>query len=294
MGPPVVLTAMDRRLASLPSVLTYLWRQTVRPRQVHMHLSVEPHLLDRGIAPDDPRLQPLHQIGPPGWLQLHWVANDGAYRKIVPFLQAGGYGQNKQSDQYEDDLFITVDDDTLYPPRFVEYLLRHHGHYGCIVAHRGRRIALRPTSQRGKTTASPFQPYNSWHDGLHAPRLANLPTGQGGVLYRRSWFPADLQLKPALALAPTHDDLWLRWLTARQGIPAVILQPNAVALTHRLAFPAASRRLRHGRHSLWHAMNRRPGGNDQALQAVQAHWQAQGFDLAALIADEQEQWGDFY
>ncbi|QNI71245.1 glycosyltransferase [Cyanobium sp. NS01] len=284
-GPPVTLTAISSRLATLPAVLESLRQQTYRPAQVHLHLSQDPHLLDQGIAADDPLLE---EITADGWVQLHWVANLGPYRKIIPFLQEDGYAQAGPS-QTDGDLFITVDDDTLYPPRFIEYLVRNYERHGCVVAHRGRRIRLAEGEASGT-----FRPYAEWHDGVREPRLANLPTGQSGVLYRRSWFPRDLELEAALALAPTHDDLWLHWLTARQGVQAVILQPNAAAKTKELAFPAASREPIAQKQTLWHAFNGPAGGNDDAVVAVQAYWQARGFDLAALLAEEQERQADFY
>jgi hypothetical protein len=284
-GPPVTLTVISSRLNTLPAVLESLRQQTYRPAQVHLHLSQEAHLLDQGIATYEPLLQ---EITADGWVQLHWVPNLGPYRKIVPYLLAGGYAQGT-ANRSTDDMFITVDDDTLYPPRFIEYLVRNYERHACVVAHRGRRILLAEDEARG-----PFRPYAEWHDGVREPRLANLPTGQSGVLYRRCWFPQDLELEAALALAPTHDDLWLRWLTARQGVQAVILQPNAVATTRELAFPAASPEYLAKKQTLWHAYNGPAGGNDEAVVAVQAYWQARGFDLAALLAEEKERQADFY
>jgi hypothetical protein len=285
VGPPISLTCISGRLSTLPAVLESLREQTLRPAHIHLHLSDSPHLLDAGVAADAPLIQELNSDP---LVQLHWVPNLGPYRKIVAFLQAGGYGQGDGA-QPEDDLFITVDDDTLYPPRFIEYVVRNYERHGCIVAHRGRRIRL----QEGEPSGA-FRPYADWHDGVREPRLANLPTGQSGVLYRRRWFPQDLELEAALALAPTHDDLWLRWLTARQGVPAVILQPNAAAKTNELAFPAASAEPIAQEKTLWHAYNGPAGGNDEATVAVQAYWQARGFDFAALLAEEQERQADFY
>jgi hypothetical protein len=284
-GPPVTLTVISSRLATLPAVVESLRQQTYRPAQVHLHLSHEAHLLDQGIGADDPLLE---EITADGWVQLHWVPNLGPYRKIIPFLQEDGYSQ-AGSPQTDDDLFITVDDDTLYPPRFIEYLVRNYERHGCVVAHRGRRIRVAEGEASGA-----FRPYAEWHDGVREPRLANLPTGQSGVLYRRSWFPEDLELEAALALNLTNDDLWLRWLTARQGVPAVILQPNAAAKTNELAFPAASPEPITQKQTLWHAYNGPEGGNDEMVVAVQAYWQARGFDLAALLAEEQERQADFY
>lgn len=282
VGPVVTLTAISGRLSSLPAVIASLRAQSCRPARVHLHLSREGHLLDEGVAEDEPLLQ---QLTADGWVQVHWVPNLGPYRKIGPFLQADGYAGNDG----DDDLFITVDDDTLYPPRFVEYLLRHHDRHGCIVAHRGRRIRVLEARD-----GDPFMPYGEWHDGVREPRLSNLPTGQSGVLYRRRWFPRDLELDAAPALAPSHDDLWLRWLTAREGVPAVILQPNAAAKTNELAFPMVSPEPLETKQTLWFAYNGPSGGNDSAAQALQAYWQIRGFDFAAVLAEEQERQADFY
>ena len=276
-------------------MLDSLRAQTLVPARVHLHLSREPHLLDGGVDPSHPLVVALASDP---LVQVHWVPNLGPYRKIVPFLEAGGYGNGSDdpsasaTDPEADDLFITVDDDTLYPPRFMEYLLHHHERHGCIVAQRGRRMRLEATGG--------FMPYNRWHDGLREPRLANLATGQSGVLYRRSHFPKDLELEAALALAPTHDDLWLRWLTARAGHPAVILQPNAVAKTDELAFPRVSDRPAQEQPSLWFAYNAPEApesaihGNDAASEAIHCYFRARGFDLEALLRQEQEDQADFY
>jgi hypothetical protein len=262
---------------------------------VHLHLSREPHLLDQGVEPTHPVVVALESDP---LVQVHWVPNLGSYRKIVPFLEAGGYvngsGDNGRSTTGPDpdDLFITVDDDTLYPPRFIEYLLHHHQRHGCIVAQRGRRMLLEANGG--------FKPYITWHDGLHEPRLGNLPTAQSGVLYRRSYFPRDLAMEVALALAPTQDDLWLRWLTAREGHPAVILQPNAVAKTKELAFPSASDKPAKEQPSLWFAFNSPEApesaihGNDTASGVIQSYFRAMGFDLEAILRQEQEDQADFY
>jgi hypothetical protein len=143
-----------------------------------------------------------------------------------------------------------------------------------------------------------FADYTNWHDGLHEPRLGNLPTGQSGVMYRRSYFPADLQLEAALRLAPTHDDLWLRWLTALQGVPALITQPNAAAKTAALAFPMAEISSSYAKSSLWFAFNAPDAANrvtnDQAVQAIHNHFMTLGFDIEKILRIEEEEQADFY
>ncbi|MCP9847326.1 hypothetical protein KBY86_10585 [Synechococcus sp. Lug-A] len=77
--------------------------------------------------------------------------------------------------------------------------------------------------------------------------------------------------------------LWLRWLTAHQGVKAVILQPNAAAKSKELAFPPASPEPLAQEQTLWHVYNGPSGGNDVAVAGVQAYWKARGSDLAALL-----------
>jgi hypothetical protein len=294
LGPPVCLTVIAARLHTLPRVVASLQRQTLPPRRIHIHVSEDPHLIDAGLDPGDPILQ---RLAAQPRVALHWVPNIGPYRKFAPFLSRapqhpGGHPEPRggDADPLDPHLFLTVDDDTLYPPRFIEYLVSKRRRYGCIVAHRGRRIRLSP--------AGDYAPYADWHDGLHEPRLANLPTGQSGVLYHRSDFPDDLQLEAALALAPTHDDLWLRWLTASQGVPAMILQPNAAARTAELAFPTADGSEPYAATSLWFAYNAASAdperGNDAAVQAIDAYFRAGGFDLAQRLRLEREEHADFY
>ena len=284
LGPQVCLTVIAARLPTLPQVIDSLRQQSLPPGRIDVYLSEEPHLIDTGLSPEEPILQ---ELAADPLVQLHWVPNSGPYRKFIHALRQplplGG----------EEGLLLTVDDDTLYPPRFVEYLVRNRRKYGCVVAHRGRRIRLAATGEG-------FAPYGQWHDGLHEPRLANLPTGQSGVLYCRSDFPADLQLEAALALAPTHDDLWLRWLTASRGVPAVILQPNAAARTAELAFPTACASRDYAAASLWFTYNAAEapaaerGGNDAAVRAIDAYFRCSGFDLAEKLRQEQELQADFY
>ncbi len=289
LGPPVCLTVISPRLHTLPRVVASLLRQTLPPARIHVYVSEEPYLLDAGVRPDDAVLQGVCSLPR---VTVHWVPNLGPYRKVAPYLSAPVV---PIAGCVDPQLFITADDDTLYPPRFIEYLIRKRQALGGIVAHRGRRI--RPTAEGSGAAA--YLTYAQWHDGLNAPRLANLPTGQSGVLYHRHDFPDDLQLEAALVLAPTHDDLWLRWLTARRGIEASILQPNAAARTPEFSFPSAGAGNDYASASLWFAYNapEAPPGthnNDAAVAAIDAFFRAAGFDLASLLRQERERHAEFY
>jgi hypothetical protein len=83
-------------------------------------------------------------------------------------------------------------------------------------------------------------------------------------------------------------------------VPAVILQPTAAARSEAHAFPLADRSILKTKQTLWFAYNvgdspaNMACSNDAAIQAIQAHFLQGGFDLEALLWEEQEQHADFY
>jgi hypothetical protein len=149
-----------------------------------------------------------------GELNLLFVPNTGPYRKLMPILErAGG----------REFLVATADDDTLYPPDWLEGLVRTYDAARCVVAYRCR--AMRIIGGR-------FAPYLQWHN-LPVKNVAfgevpqarqglfTLPTGVHGVLYNTRFFP-DLDLLQRLqTVAPLQDDLSFRAATMCHGIAAV-------------------------------------------------------------------------
>jgi hypothetical protein len=286
-GPEVVLTAIASRLHTLKAVVGSLLAQTLKPAVVKIYLSEEPYLLDAGI---DPGCEVVQELGILEGVEIYWRPNIGPYRKFFPYVPEAMAAAAGAPGRANEQLFVTVDDDTIYPPRFLEYLTRNYWKYKCRVAHRGRRMLVEDGA---------FSPYGQWPDGLREPRLGNLPTGQSGVLYRLADFPADLYLEAALVLAPTADDLWIHWLLAMQNVPAVILQPNAAARTHELAFPTADGSKEYADASLWQKFNARQGdqaagGNDRQIQAIDAFFMAIGFNLPNVLSQEFEDEADLY
>jgi hypothetical protein len=280
----IVLTVISSRLHVLPSVLDSLVNQSIKPDAIHIYVSKEKYLLDGGIPVNSSVLKAVSEIP---LVEIHWCLNIGPYRKLWPYLKHARERGLSPSTK-----IITVDDDTLYPPRFVEYMLRNHAKYQCRVAHRGRRIRL-------NCDGPGFLPYSEWPDGLHEPRLGNLPTGQSGIVYSLGDFPDQLEIEMATELAPTADDLWIHWLMARRSVPAVILQPSAAAFTKRLAFPTAEDSDKFAQESLWFAYNThkpRVGqlSNDLQIQAIDAFFMNQGFSLVDLLRTEFEQQSDLY
>ena len=115
--------------------------------------------------------------------------------------------------------------------------------------------------------------YGQWFGARlpEGPSLAVLPVGKDGVLYSGVDFPAEvMEIATAQAIAPTADDLWLRWHLARVGV-------RALAVGQGVALDEVAR----GGPSLWRAYNRQ-GGNDAVIAALEAHFAARyGWSMAS-------------
>lgn len=265
----VTLTTIRSRLHLVPKVLESLLLQTLRPTRIELNISREPYLLDEGIAPDDPILLELMKAP---LLQINWVLNIGPYRKIWSFLEShfSQTGAKKR-------LFVTVDDDTLYPSYFLQQLYSSYLQYGCVIAFRGRHIEM---------VGENIAPYDQWTWGQVQPSHNNLPTGKDGIFYSTEFFTKDfLDLTEALRTAPTADDLWIKWHCSLNGVPAVVLNPEACSSDFK-SFPLVSYEKADRNNSLYHAHNSpvSQNKNDIAIKELEAHFKtARGYNLAWLI-----------
>jgi hypothetical protein len=270
--PPITitLTTIHSRLQYLPQVIESLHRQTLPPAAILLNISHEPYLLDQGIPADDPVLLELQRSMP--LLRVNWVANTGPYRKIFWWME-----QHFSQAVTEDKLFVTVDDDTLYPEDFLQKLYEEYLRHDCVVAFRGRHMEL----DEGAISV-----YSKWTWGRTERTLANLPTGKDGILYNTKFFTRDfLELADALRLAPTADDLWIKWHCALNGVPAVILNPEACTSDYK-SFPVVNYDKSYRSVSLFaqHNSAGSHGKNDKAVLDLEAHFlQRWGYNLTTLL-----------
>lgn len=268
-GVTVSLTTIESRLPHLHRVIESLHKQEVLPKEIRLYISQEPYLLDKGISTVDPHIMELKKFP---LLRVKWVNNTGPYRKIFPFLQEH-FAHSVAIDQ----LFVTVDDDTLYPPEFLRILLEKHRLHDCVVAFRGREIVL---------ADSVIGSYPSWGIGLDYPSMNNLPTGKDGVLYSTRFFTRDfLRLEDAIALAPTADDLWIKWQCGLNGIPAIVLNPIACTSDYK-GFPVVDYSKEYRGNSLYSSYNANSaqGKNDDSVQKLETYFlKLLGQSLAQVI-----------
>lgn len=250
----ISLTSISSRMGTVGKTLRSLLDQDYPDLQVHLHLSREPYLLDRGV-PELPEDLAALADEAAGRLQIHYCRNTGPYRKLLPYLYRH-WGQSR--------LVATADDDTIYPRHWLSTLAAAYLTYGCVIAYRGHRIV----HKEGK-----LLPYRSWMRSRieENPSPLILPTGKDGILYDTAFFPIGvLNLRKAMELTPTADDLWFRWHLGLNGIQTYLINMDYKAETFSETDYETS---------LYLNFNR-GGSNDSAVEMLEAHFRDQhGFSL---------------
>lgn len=130
----ITLTTIKSRLAYLTDIINSLLKQTLLPVRIDINISTDYYLLDEGIKKNVPI---LYEIEKNSLVKINWVKNTRPYRKIFPFLEEH-FSQSKAYDK----IFVTVDDDTLYPDYFLKSLYQKYLEHDCVIAYRGRHLEL--------------------------------------------------------------------------------------------------------------------------------------------------------
>jgi hypothetical protein len=206
----VSLTSISSRMRTLPTTIRSILAQDYSDVQVHLHLSRAPYLLDKGVAFLPRGLRALQEEAGER-LQIHWCENMGPYRKLLPYLYRN-WGESR--------LVVTADDDTIYPDDWLRSLVEAYDSFGCVVANRGHRLYVR---------GGVISPYRSWmrSDIEDNPSTLIVPTGKDGILYDTAFFPISvLNYEDAARIAPTADDLWLRWNLCVKGIQVFLMNTD--------------------------------------------------------------------
>ncbi|MFQ8432550.1 glycosyltransferase family A protein [Amaricoccus sp. W119] len=242
----ISLTSISGRLPSLAATLGSLLGQDYPDFLIRLYLSHEPFLLDEGVRVPPPDLEALATAD--DRIEIRFVPNIGPYRKILPFL-AETAGRRC--------LVATADDDTIYPADWLSGLYRAFREHHCVVCYRGHFMRREGTR---------FAPYRNWMRNAvpRNPDLFNLPTGKDGVLYDTAQFHPDvLDHATALRLAPTADDLWLKWHYSATGkIATYIINDDYRTLTFEHADADGG---------LYRNFNK-DGGNDATILNLERHF----------------------
>lgn len=189
----VTMTTHGERLRDVWLAIESIGRGTRRPGRIVLWLDAPVRL--------PWRLRRLRQRGleirrvPPGW---------GVHTKYWPFL-------------LEEDLsgpLVTADDDIVYPPHWLDDLVRMHRRFpNDVIAHRAHHVAMRSPES--------FVPYSDWPKCLtDQPAYSHFATSVSGQL-----LPSALQVALRsegdrfLELAPTADDVWINRCAVKHGFP---------------------------------------------------------------------------
>ncbi|AFT96886.1 hypothetical protein AMBAS45_17135 [Alteromonas macleodii str. 'Balearic Sea AD45'] len=261
-GAPVIsLTAISGRLKNLERTITSLQAQSLAPASINLFISIEPFLVDEGFDLNDPQLKKLHDMG----VNVFVVPNIGPYRKqlpIIKYMRDNGYPLET--------VFITVDDDVIYPSNTIEMLVDNIKATNTVTAYRGREIVLENNR---------IGPYKNFRVPVDNISPFNLGTGKNGIAYKLSFFPELDELFIGSVLAPTADDVWCKWITGVYCIDTTILEPTA-AYDKSKDFQETEPDDKVG---LYHVFNAK-GRNDVAMEAMEIYFAEKGANLSSILA----------
>lgn len=194
----VSLTSYPKRIGTVHITIKSLLQQSFKADKVILWLSQEEFPNKEADLPQ--ALMDLQKQG----LTIGWCKNLKSYNKLLPSLQV-----------YPDAVIITVDDDGIYAPNWLEILIDSYiSNPHCIHCHRADKIAI----QDGIVL-----PYIKWlnHDKLHDTKPSYLLFGAGvaGTLYPPHCFNENIfDVEKMLELCPANDDVWFWGNAVLNGI----------------------------------------------------------------------------
>ena len=185
----ISLTSFPARLNTIWQCIESLKRQTIRPERIILYLSKEQ------ITKDNIPLSLTKEVD--DLFEIRMV--DGDIRSHKKYYYA--------MKEYPDKMIVTTDDDVIYPPFMLSYLLEAHSQYPKdIIANYTHVI---------KHENGVVAPYIEWYDLPFTQNRINttpnqIQVGIGGVLYPpNSLFSDVLDMDLAKELSFLADDLWL-------------------------------------------------------------------------------------
>lgn len=244
--PIISFTAISTRIERVVTTVQSITRQSLQPHSINLYISKEPYLVDEGISANNEHLKKLSSLG----VNIYYTTNTGPYRKQYPII-------NQLRKAYADERtpIVTIDDDVIYPENILEDIMLALQENDSVVAHRGRKLTIGPSS---------IGDYKSFSPPSKKSSLLNMGTGKNGMAYRLSYFPTSLKQFVGPILAPTADDIWCKWATGCFCIPTTILEP-AAAYNRSLDFKETAPQ---DKRSLYHSYNAK-GTNDSAIKNIE-------------------------
>lgn len=185
----VSITSYPARIETLYQTIESIFRQTVKPEIIHVWLA-ESEFSSQTLPAS---LERLRKRG----IRLDFVSeNLRPYKKLYYALQA-----------YPESTIITIDDDIIYPPNWLEQMLQAHRRYPeDILCYRGHDLRL--------VAPNVLMNYNELKNKNRYSIESSyelMPTGVSGVLYPPNSLHEEVLNKSLfLSLAPSSDDIWFK------------------------------------------------------------------------------------
>lgn len=187
----VSLTSYPPRFPTLHLTLRSLLLQRVQPTRVMLWIAFD----------DAQRLPAAVTALQAEGLEIRLCEDIKSYKKIIPALEAE-----------PDAMIVTADDDIYYWSDWLRELLEQsQKHPQDVIAHRVHRMALLQNC---------IGPYREWQQCIpdQDATASNFATGIAGVLYPPGCLHAEATNRQKfMQLCPNADDVWLYWMTRRNG-----------------------------------------------------------------------------
>ncbi len=189
----VSLTSIPSRIDTVHMVIESLMQQSLKADSIILWLG-EDILIDGNLSIKNLPKELLDKVSK--GLVIKACKDIRSYKKLIPAVQA-----------FSDAIIVTVDDDILFPSDWLEKLyIAYQKEPDTIHCHHGHRISF--------DSCTKLLPYAEWGTGDDICGEASefiLPVGCGGVLYPPRTLHRDVtDLKKAMSLCPTADDIWFK------------------------------------------------------------------------------------
>jgi hypothetical protein len=194
----VSLTSFPERIGSVVQAIQSILSGRRLPNKIVLYLA-DLQFPGRKI-PDELMRLPL--------LEIRWEQNDWrSYKKLVPALR-----------DFPNAIIITIDDDIIYPRNLLTKLIRCHRRYPNAICARRVRRAL-------STRTADWKLYR-WARCIlwgMRPRLNNISTGCGGILYPPHSLYCDVMRNDIfMSITPTTDDLYFYAMAVMNGTKTAV------------------------------------------------------------------------
>ena len=196
----VSLTTFPARSSCVVLAIKSLLNQTLRPDRIVLWIA--PEQFKDGVPSG---IWNLATLG----VSIEHCEDLKSHKKYYHALRSQG----------RNELVVTYDDDLIYPEDSLELLYKAHVKWpGCIVCNRAARATVLPGGVLG--------PYSSWSvnspEGVDAPSMGLFPSTGGGALYPYGAVNEEIfNVERMRELAPTADDLWVRFMSLLNGTRVV-------------------------------------------------------------------------